>query len=74
MCIKTWAIAGLIGAFGLAASAAQDVAQLLHRQTRELMEAVGAGARPVWDATWMLLCFTETRAAPCCGGQKCSRT
>jgi hypothetical protein len=49
MCIKTWAIAGLIGAFGLAASAAQDVADLLRRQTQELMDAVGAGARPVWE-------------------------
>src|SRR5438552_169400 len=49
MCIKTWAIAGLIGAFGLAASAAQDVADLLHRQTQELMDAVTAGERIVWD-------------------------
>ena len=49
MYIKTCAIAGLIAAFSLAASAAQDVAELLHRQTQELMDAVGAGARPVWD-------------------------
>jgi len=47
MCIKTWAIAGLIGVFGLAASAAQDVADLLHRQTQELMDAVGAGSTAV---------------------------
>ena len=47
MCIKTWAIAGLIGVFGLAASAAQDVADLLHRQTHELMDAVGAGSTAV---------------------------
>ena len=49
MCIKAWAIAGLMGVFGLAASAAQNVADLLHRQTQELMDATGAGSRAVWE-------------------------
>jgi hypothetical protein len=49
MRIKSWTIAGLVVIFSIPVPAGQDVAELLHRQTQELMDAVGAGARPVWE-------------------------
>src|SRR5258707_1292925 len=48
MRIKSWATAGLV-IFFIPAPAAQDVAELLHRQTQELMDAAGDGARSVWE-------------------------
>jgi len=49
MSIKSWAIAGLVVIFSMPATAAQDVAELLHRQTQDLMDAVTAGERTVWE-------------------------
>src|SRR5713101_744877 len=49
MRIKSWTIAGLVVIFCIPVPAAQDVAELLHRQTQELMDAVGNGTRSVWE-------------------------
>src|SRR5216684_3568825 len=49
MRIKSWTISGLVVIFRIPVPAAQDVAELLHRQTQELMDAAGNGARSVWE-------------------------
>jgi len=46
---KSWTTAGLVVIFCIPATAAQDVAAILHRQTQELMDAVTAGERTVWE-------------------------
>jgi hypothetical protein len=47
--IKSWTIPGLVVIFCIPVWATQDVAELLHRQTQELMDAVGAGTAAVWE-------------------------
>src|SRR5260370_32233200 len=49
MGIKSWVIAGLVVIFCIPLPAAPDVGDLLHRQTQELMDAAGNGARSVWE-------------------------
>ncbi len=49
MRIKFWTLARLIVIVCIPAPAAQDVAGILHRQTQELMDAMGGGARSVWE-------------------------
>ena len=49
MRIKYWTIAGLIVILCVQAPASQDVTELLHRQTQELMDAAGDGAKAVWE-------------------------